>query len=121
MKSVLIINGHDYSHYIVSKGVSWTRNSMDSEKSNRNVMTGRMNRYPIADKRTVSYTLMDLSREELAQLDSDLSATFFTATYLDLHGVTTKDFYCTSFKATTDVVHEDDSTWCDASFTMIER
>lgn len=116
---VLKINGHDYSHYIQRKGLDWSRNDLDSDKATR-TMDGVMHRAKIAAKRTCSYKLMDLPRAKLAQLDDDLSAETFSATYLDLHGVQTKTFYCSSFKATCDEVNGDDSVWDDATFTMIE-
>lgn len=116
---VLTINGHDYAHYIQRKGVAWTRNDLDGDEAGR-TLDGVMHRAYISRKRTLAYTLMELPREKLAQLDDDLSAETFSATYLDLHGVQTRTFYCTSFKATTEEVTGDESSWGDASFTMIE-
>lgn len=32
---VLVINGHDYSRHIERKGVGWSRNDLDSDKTTR--------------------------------------------------------------------------------------
>lgn len=121
MADVLMINGHDYSHYIQRKGVAWKRNDLDGNDSGR-TLDGIMHRAFIATKRTCTYSLMDMPRGKLAELDTDLSAESFSATYLDLHGVQTREFYCSSFSASTDEVDEEtgESYWTDASFTMIE-
>lgn len=124
MTEVLVINGHDYSHYVESKGVAWERNDLDAEKSGRSNLTGEMYRRKVGTKRKLSYNVINMTRTLLAQLDDDLSAEFFEVTYLDLHGEMTKTFYCSSFKATLDSVYDettDDSTWADATFALIEK
>ena len=122
MAEVLVINNHDYSRYVEAKGVAWERNDLDSDKTGRSNLTGEMYRQKVGTKRKVSYRLMNMTRAELAQLDDDLSEEFFSAKYLDLHGVMTKTFYCSSFKATIENVYsEDESVWGDASFSMIEK
>lgn len=63
---------------------------------------------------------MPLPRERLAQLDDDLSSTFFDARYLDLHGVMTKTFYCSSFE-TSVVEAGEGGEWASASFALVER
>lgn len=116
---VLVINGHDYSGYVESKGAGWSRNDLDSEKTVR-TKDGRMRRDKITTKRKLSYTLMNMTREQLAQLDDDLSADTFTATYRDLHGTQTREFYCSSFSATLSDVQDGNDVWKDAAFNMIE-
>lgn len=116
---VLVINGHDYSKHISRKGVDWKRNDLDSEKTKR-TKDGKMRRDKITTKRTVGYSLINMTREQLAQLDSDLSKATFSARYLDLHGVMTKTFYCSSFSAKIEEVSGEESIWGGASFTMIE-
>lgn len=116
---VLKINGHDYSRFVQRKGIGWSRNDLDSDKTVR-TKDGRMRRDKITTKRKLSYTLMSMTREELAQLDDDLSAPTFSATFLDLHGVMTKEFYTSSFSATVGEVRDGNDTWEGASFNMIE-
>lgn len=116
---ILVINGHDYSGKIKRKGVGWSRNDLDSDKTGR-TKNGVMRRDKITTKRKLSYELMNMTREELAQLDTDLSAATFTAKYLDLHGVMTKSFYCSTFAATLASVSDTDSEWDSASFSMTE-
>lgn len=116
---VLKINGHDYTKYIAKKGLSWARNDLDSESAGR-TMDGVMHRDKVDTKRTCGYSLIHMPRNVLAQLDNDLSAETFTATYLDLHGVSTRTFYCSTFSATLDNIFGSDSIWSKATFNMIE-
>ena len=116
---VLKINGHDYSSFVERKGVSWSRNDLDSSQTTR-TKDGRMRRSKITTKRKLSFTLFNMTRAQLAALDDDLSAATFTATYLDLHGIMTREFYCTSFQATLSEVRDETGAWEGASFTMTE-
>lgn len=117
---VLRINSHDYTQYIEDKGVSWSRNDLDSEDTGR-TLDGVMHRTKITTKRKITYKLMNMTRAVMAQLDTDLSSDTFSATYLDLHGTnTTGTFYCSSFTATISSAYTADGEWVDASFTMIE-
>ena len=116
---ILTINGHDYSKNIKQKGVGWSRNDLDSDKTTR-TKDGRMRRQKITTKRKLTFTMFRMSRELLAQLDSDLSAQTFTATYRDLHGTQTREFYCSSFSATLSDVQDGNDIWEGASFSIIE-
>lgn len=116
---VLIINGIDYSHHIERKGLGWSRNDIDSEKTTR-LKNGNMRRKKITTKRKLSYKLINMSRAELAQLDKDVSADTFRATYLDLHGEMTKEFYCSSFALTLADVADGVDKWEGATLTMTE-
>lgn len=118
MEEVLIINGHDYSRFIERKGYGWSRNDLDSENTVR-TKDGKMRRDKITTKRKCSYTLMNMTQEELAQLDDDLSESTFSATYLDLHGTQTRTFYCSSFSATCAECAEINQ-WEGATFNMTE-
>lgn len=119
-KEVLTINGHDWSSLIQSKGYGWSRNDLDSGKTTR-PKNGFMRRNKIGTKRKLSFTTMPMPRERLALLDDDLSETFFEATYLDLHGVMTKTFYCTSLETSLAEAGDDFETWLSATFNLIER
>jgi hypothetical protein len=116
---VLIINGHDYSGYVARRGYGWSREDLDSDKTTR-TKDGTLRRDKIAEKRKLSYTMLDMSRELLAQLDQDLSAATFSVTYMDLHGRYTKTFYCSSFSVTLAETYGDESVWEDASFNITE-
>lgn len=116
---ILIINGHDYTRFIERGGYAWERNDLDSEKTTR-TKDGTMRRDKITTKRKCSYNLVNMSREQLAALDDDLSAETFTATTLDLHGNSTRTYYCSSFKASLEEYSNDKDCWSSASFTMIE-
>lgn len=116
---ILIINGHDYSRFIESKGYGWSREDLDGDKAGR-TKDGIMRRQKIATKRKLSYTMMNMSREELAQLDDDLSPQQFSVVYHDLHGKMTKTFYCSSFSATMAAGYERGEEWGEATFNLIE-
>lgn len=117
---ILIINGVDYSHNISRKGCSWSRNDVDSEKSVRTKDTV-MRRDKLGTKRKLTYQLMNMTRKQLAALDDALSQTFYTATYLDLHGKMTKEFYTSSFSSDLESSEDGVETWGNAKFDMIEK
>ncbi|MCI8714306.1 MAG: hypothetical protein HFF66_00725 [Oscillospiraceae bacterium] len=117
---LLIINGHDYSKFIKNTGYGWTRNDLDSDKSTR-TKDGRLRRDKIGTKRKITYEVMGMTRQQLAQLDDDLSKDTFSATYMDLHGTATKEFYCSSFGGRlTTTRRDDDTSWQSDPFTIIE-
>lgn len=116
---VLLINGHDYTQYVKQRGISWSRENINSSDSGR-TLDGRMHVGIIATKRKLGYELGSVPQNVLAQLDSDLSAPTFAVTYLDLHGIDTRTFYCTSFAATLDDAIVDSGRWSDAKFNIIE-
>lgn len=116
---ILIINGHDYSRFIERGGYGWERNDLDSEKTTR-TKDGTMRRDKITTKRKCSYKLVNMSREEMAALDSDLSLETFAATTLDLHGQSTRTYYCSSFSATLEEYSDGVDSWGEAAFNMIE-
>lgn len=116
---VLKIGGVDYSAHIETKGIGWSRNDVDSEKTKR-TKDGKLRRDKITTKRKLSYKLIHMTREQLAALDDALSAATFSATYLDLHGQQTRKFYCSSFSATQDSAYSADGEWSGAAFDMIE-
>lgn len=116
---VLIINGHDYSRYVERKGYSWSREDLDSENTGR-TKAGIMRRDKITTKRKLSYTVMNMSRKLLAQLDNDLSAPTFSAIYFDLHGKQTRTFYCSSFSCALEELSDNEGDWGGSSFTIIE-
>lgn len=117
---LLIINGHDYSKYVKKSGFGWSRNDLDSDKSTR-TKNGTLRRDKIATKRSLSYDIMGMTRDQLAQLDDDLSEPTFSATYEDLHGKMNKTFYCSSFSATLNTTTvEDGNSWTAGTFMIIE-
>lgn len=116
---VLVINGHDYSRYVSGKGVSWSRNDVDSEKTAR-TKDGNMRRYKITTKRKITFRMIGMPRAIMAQLDDDLSANTFSVKYLDLHGVMTKKFYCSSFSAEIAEIQGVEDIWENATFNIIE-
>ena len=116
---ILIINGHDYSRYVKMGGLSWSRNDLDTDQTKR-TKDGKMRRQKIGTKRKLSYDIVNATREVLAQLDDDLSKAIFSATYRDLHGTATRNFYCSSFNAKLEWVDGNLEVWEGGSFNIIE-
>ena len=118
---VLVIKGHDYSKFIARKGVAWRRQDSDGGFSVQ-TLDGVIHRPIFARKRDCTYTLINMSRSEIAQLDTDISDAAFEATYLDLHGIQTRRFFCEGISAITSYVSEDtdNSEWAEVTFTLNE-
>lgn len=119
MAEVLIINGNDYSQYVERKGLSWSRNDLDSENTTR-LKSGKMRREKITTKRKLGYTMFRMTRELLAQLDEDLNEETVEVTYADLHGTQTREFYCSSFSCSLAEVQDGEQVWEEAAFNLIE-
>lgn len=115
-----MINGHDYSQYVKKTGYGWSRSDLDSAQSTR-TKDGRLRRDKLAAKRKLTYSVMGMTRQMLAQLDDDLSQPTFQAAYMDLHGQMTREFYCSSFSASlTTTLRDGPDAWTSDSFTLIE-
>lgn len=119
-KMILVINGHDYSKWIADGGFSWSRDDLDSEKTVR-VKSGNMRRDKITEKRNLTYTMRPMPESLAAQLDTDLHAATFNATYHDLHGEQKRKFYCSQFPANLrQVIDENNLMWDGISFSLHE-
>lgn len=117
---ILIINGHDYSQWVEDGGYSWSRDDLDSEKTTR-VRTGNMRRYKVTEKRNLTYKMRSMPETLAAQLDTDLHENTFMATYHDLHGGQTREFYCSQFPANLrQVIDEGNLMWENISFNIHE-
>lgn len=117
---LLVINGHDYGHFVESDGYGWSRNDIDSEKTKR-TKGGKMRRKKICEKRKLSYKILTLPRSDIAALNRDLSQETFVAKVYDLDGeggVYEGEFYCSSFSCSkVDPVND---LWGDGVFSLIE-
>lgn len=116
---VLIINGTDYSSAIATKGYGWSRNDLDSDKTTR-TKDGTMRRDKITTKRKLRYTTHSVKRDVLAKLDDDLNKPTCTVQYLDLHGMRTSTFYCSSMECTLEEAADDNEVWGGATFILTE-
>ena len=116
---ILIINGTDYSPLIIAKGYGWSRNDLDSDKTTR-TKNGTMRRDKITTKRKLRYTTRSVKRDVLAKLDDDLNKPTCTVKYLDLHGVRTSTFYCSSMECTLEEAADDNEVWGGATFNLTE-
>lgn len=118
--NLLIINGHDYSQWILDEGYDWSRDDIDSEKTVR-VKTGNMRRDKITEKRNLSFQMRDMPEKLAAQLDNDLHAKQFQVQYHDLHGDQTREFYCSKFPAKLrQITDEGKLMWRGIAFNLHE-
>ena len=120
MGNVLVIGGVDYSKHIERQGMTWTRNDLDTDKTVR-TKDGKIRRDKIGTKRKLTFELIHMTRQQLAALDDALSETFYSATYMDLHGVQTRRFYTSEFTSTLESLYSADGEWGEAEFNMIEE
>lgn len=119
-RDVLIINGHDYTKYVKRK-VKWTRNDVDSEKSVRVKAGATMRRDKLGTKRKLTFEMLPMPVEVCRQLDSDIDASTYKATFRDLHGVQTLEFYSSSLSADLIEIRENgDEVWSGVTFDAIE-
>ena len=117
---LLIINGHDYSRWVEDQGYDWSRDDLDSEKSVR-TKNGIMRRDKLGEKRNLVFKMRSMPQALAAQLDNDLHQTQFTATYHDMHGVQTRQFYCSKFSGKLhQVIDEANLIWDEITFNMHE-
>ena len=120
MGNVLVIGGVDYSKHIERQGMTWTRNDLDTDKTVR-TKDGKIRRDKIGTKRKLTFKLIHMTRQQLAALDDALSETFYSATYMDLHGVQTRRFYTSEFTSTLESLYSSDGEWGEAEFNMIDE
>ncbi len=120
MGNVLVIGGVDYSKHIERQGMTWTRNDLDTDKTVR-TKDGKIRRDKIGTKRKLTFKLIHMTRQQLAALDDALSETFYSATYMDLHGVQTRRFYTSEFTSILESLYSADGEWGEAEFNMIEE
>jgi hypothetical protein len=120
MTATFQINGTDFSSFISSGGIKWTRNDIDASKSGRD-KSGTMRRKRIATKRKLSFTCRPLKHAEMKALNAALDAETVSITYLDpITDITTKTFYGSSVEGATLISQSGETVWTGASFNLIE-
>lgn len=118
MKTVLVINGTDYSCYVQS--YSWSRDDLDSSNTTR-TKNGSMRRDKITEKRNLTYSMIPLTADIASNLDNVLHEPTIQVTYMDLHGVQTRTFYCSKFPGTLmQIISDESTTWSEISFNLHE-
>ena len=118
----LIINGHNYTKYVKARGgLKWARNDVDSKKSVRVVAGANMRRDKLGTKRTMTWDLLRMPEADFAQLDTDVSDTFYTATIRDPHGQSSITAYTSKVEGTLVLDEDENRFWEDISFEMAEQ
>lgn len=117
------IKGHDYTQYVADAQPK--KNDLDADGSGRDIHSGTMYRSKIGEKVTIEVEMLEMDEALVAQLSSDLSTQYTTATYLDprTNTVRTATFYCSSIEygeqAYKPVTGR--TTYDGIKFTLIER
>lgn len=120
MTAIFQINGVDFTSYISSGGIKWTRNDIDASKSGRD-KSGTMRRKRITTKRKLSFTCRTLTHAEMKALNTALDHETVSITYLDpILDVVTKTFYGSSVECATMISQGGETLWSGASFNLIE-
>lgn len=118
--NILLINGHDYTEYVMDGGYSWSRDDLDSDNTTR-TKDGSMRRDKITEKRNLNYNMLPMPQDKAEQLDDDLHEPEFSVTYYDLHGQQTRSFYCSKFPANlSQVIDEGNIYWEGITFNLHE-
>lgn len=124
MKPKLIINGHDYTDYVLE--LTPTPNALDADGSGRDVQTGTMYRTMIGVKQKWEVSMLRMPEVMAKQLYTDiLPNPFFTAQIIDptTDASTTKTFYTSSMSFGTQRWFKSDNViyYDNIGFSMTER
>lgn len=121
MQAVLIINGQDFTDFLLAGAIGWSRNDLDSADTGR-TLDGIMHRTRIAMKRKLAFTCRELTTDEIMRLNEALSPTFVQVTYLDpMSGVITKTFYGSTVESTVQMSYDGETYWTGTTFNLIEQ
>ena len=80
--NLVIINDTDYTPYVQSTGLGWTRNDLDDESSGR-TLDAVMHRKRVAQKRTLQIKMRRMNSGTIKQLCADLSPKTLFISYPD--------------------------------------
>lgn len=125
MKPVFKIDGVDFSWILNEGSISWSRNDLDSDKTNR-MMNGDMFRSRIAVKRKLK--LSNLRRMNTAQIKSLNDALYPPLIRIEVTdplagGVFTGTFYGSTVESTMQVYDRvaDDIYWENTAFSLTQK
>jgi hypothetical protein len=115
-----LIDGVNYTSYLTTEGLKWTRNDIDASGVGRD-KSGTMRRRRIATKVKLRFTCRDLTHSEMLALNQALFPETVDVTYLDPRvGMRTATFYGSSVEAATLISQNGETLWGGASFSLVE-
>ena len=119
--AVFKIGNQDFSHILPEGAIGWSRNDIDTSKTGRSTMDGRMHRSRLAIKRKLTVSCFQMDTATMIALNQALLPETIEVTYLDaIEGVTTRTFYGSSVEGTTQIVIDGETYWKDTTFSLIE-
>ena len=118
--AIFLIDGVDFTNFILSGGIKWSRNDIDASKSGRNKI-GEMKRKRITTKRKLSVSCRDLTMSMMQALNAALDHETIDVTYLDpIDGQITRTFYGSSVEGTTLISQNGETIWQGTTFSITE-
>jgi hypothetical protein len=121
MRTVFIINGHDYTRYILE--LKPTQNDIDSKYSGRNLLDGEMYRKRVASKEKWSVSFDRLSEAVMSQLLQDMDSDFVRITMLDAkqNRHIQRTYYCSTINKGVQHSIGEVTVYDGVTFNIIER
>lgn len=119
----LTIDGVDVTPYIAYRGITWTRNDVDSSDTGR-TLDGTLQRTRVATKVRLDITCRPLLSNEASILLTAIMPVFVTVQYLDPQAgaVVTKTMYSNNNPASFCIEKDDGRTYWDGiTFPLIEK
>ena len=116
------INNVDFSKYVASGGLKWSRNDIDSPNTGR-TLDGLMHRGRVATKIRLDITCRPLTASELSTLLNAILPEYVTVQYTDpMSGTVTKTMYSNNNPASYLFQRPDGTEWWEGiSFPLVER
>lgn len=119
-EQVFKIDSVDFTSFLQSDGLKWSRNDIDGPNAGRD-MNGTMRRGRVAVKSKLKLTCRPLNHTEMAALNASLNHETIEVTYLDpIRGLYTGEFYGSSVDGTTAMTFGGDVLWTGTTFSLIE-
>lgn len=124
MQAILfeVVGAEDFSDIVVSGGIKWSRNDIDSKQTGRSKLDAKMHRKRLAIKRKLTVSCLRMGIARMKALNAAIMPETIQVRFLDpIAGeVITKTFYGSTVEATTLVKSGDDVYWEGTSFSLIE-
>lgn len=118
---VFKINGVDFTHLLPESAIRWSRNDIDTKKTGRSELDGKMYRKRLAIKRKLQISCRRMDTATMIELNQALLPETIQVTFLDaVEGETTRTFYGSTVEAATMMKIGDETYWTDCSFALIE-
>ena len=121
-KPIFLIDGVDVSFILTEGSIQWSRNDIDTSKTERSTLDGRMHRKRLAVKRKLRVSSgKRLDTATMIALNKALLPETVKITYLDaILGEVTKEFYGSTVEATTQIFMCGETYWEGTTFTLTE-